>query len=733
VRSKLVATGLAALCAGALACEPFDVPGVEHGVYAACCEGIGMCLPAALIDPAQAQQLPVDACAPALLCVPLDATDPASYRPASCRTDFGGEGRCLPACLPQVTAQAAQLSQGECAAHHVCAPCFDPLSGAATGACSVAADPGPSEPPRVFATCCAGEGRCIPDALVPAAEHDRLGTETCSAAQAELCVPEPWLGDAPIVPASCRASTGGEGRCLPACLPEIAAQADRLEQGSCAGHTLCAPCFDPLSGEPTSACNVGADPGPAEAPHVFARCCEGEGRCIPDALVPDGDRDRLGADACSAAQGELCVPSPWLQDPPGVPASCRSLGGGEGRCLPACLPELAGQVDRLQQSDCPVQHLCAPCFDPLTGEATDACALASDAGPAEPPYLFARCCEGAGRCLPEALVPEAGRERLGADACDAAHGELCVPEPWLAEDAPLVPLSCRSIDDVEGRCLPACLPELAARAAELPASDCPARHLCAPCFDPLSGEPTDACTIGDDPGPTEAPRVFAPCCSGEGRCLPRTLVPEADREQLDGDDCAAGSDALCVPSPWIVDEPVVAQSCRSHGDAEGRCLLACLPTIAGQADRLPQGDCAPHHLCAPCFDPLTGDATGACTLGDDPGPAEPPRLFPGCCAALGRPLGLCIPDALLSAEDLADLPDGLCTDAGMHCVPDALARGDELASCDANVGLGTDPGACVPECLLESQATALLARATCRLGERCVPCTELGIEGAGCD
>src|SRR5262249_23008199 len=155
-----------------------------------------------------------------------------------------------------------QLPASTCTAGHLCAPCYDPISGADTQACHVSNDPGPQNPPFTFPKCCSSKGTCVPSAEVPTAEQSQLGTDTCPAdANNYLCAPTEFTTPGGFVPPSCRAfGTDGEGRCLAACLPSIAAQASRLSQGSCSTGQLCAPCYDPLTGADTQACHISNDP-----------------------------------------------------------------------------------------------------------------------------------------------------------------------------------------------------------------------------------------------------------------------------------------------------------------------------------------------------------------------------------------------------------------------------------------------------------------------------------------
>src|SRR6185295_4602839 len=121
----------------------------------------------------------------------------------------------------------------------------------------------------------------------------------------------------------------------------------------------------------------------------FERCCGGIGSCVPRTLVPPDQIDQLGRDSCTTSDS-LCAPDE-LSSGTSRPTTCSSIAGAEGRCLPACLPDIAAQADRLPRDVCPTNHLCAPCYDPITGADSGACRLAGDM-PVDPPYVFPDCC-----------------------------------------------------------------------------------------------------------------------------------------------------------------------------------------------------------------------------------------------------------------------------------------------------------------------------------------------------
>jgi hypothetical protein len=120
---------------------------------------------------------------------------------------------------------------------------------------------------RGFATetCCGGLGLCTADGFVPAEVAARLGQADCQT-DTLLCAPLAWLLDPTNGPPRCRAADGAEGRCLLTCLPEVAPRAAQLSQGACSAGHVCAPCYDPATGEDTRACRFEPDPGPSEPP-----------------------------------------------------------------------------------------------------------------------------------------------------------------------------------------------------------------------------------------------------------------------------------------------------------------------------------------------------------------------------------------------------------------------------------------------------------------------------------
>jgi hypothetical protein len=617
----------------------------------------------------------------------------------------------------------------------------------ATVTTPAAADAGADAGPTTQQVCVAA--RCVPSAVIPSPDQAALLPD-CPDPAGTKCVPEPYIATlGQFLARECRSLINAEGRCIPVMLPTVKAQVDRLPQADCASDERCAPCYDPTTAAVTGACSAGCGPGPKEQPKTFATCCNGIGSCVPASLA-GADSSRLGKDNC-ADMGFLCAPKAFT-DAAYVPPTCRSVGNAEGRCLPGCLPEIASQASLLPRSTCAEHHLCAPCYDPVKSTAsspvsTGACNRGTDT-PKEPPTIFPNCCGNLGVCVPTSAVPQAQRAQLGKDTCatDGGAGADVLCAPRFLTNSSAKPATCRSLNDNEGRCLPACLPAVANQQG-LTQGSCQSGFLCAPCHNPLTSVATGACGLNGDM-PTEPAKPFPKCCTGDsGSCVPVSLVPAAQRSQLGNDNGKCTTGNLCVPTE-LTDSSFKPPECNSLGGGEGRCLAPCLPAIASQASRLPRSTCAEHRVCAPCYDPTVTPATpsGACSINGD-APKRPPYLFPKCCAFNGATRGTCVP--LSAAGSSANnLPSDTCPgpDSGadaVKCVPDQKVRDQtyKFPSCEIPNPLlpdvlPPDPGGCVPNCIITDQVQlAVLQQRTCAAGELCAPCVNplTGARTGACD
>ena len=310
---------------------------------------------------------------------------------------------------------------------------------------------------------------------------------------------------------------GSDAMCLDRDLPPIAAalsdpnQGPALEAGASAcglENEVCIPCVNPLTGESTGACELGpavcgADgeestcesPKAIIDPEFFPACAVG-GRCISKSIVESttgGTADRLPS--CDQTEDGVCVPEDAVRFAGGYkPVSC-SIGGNdglEGRCLPEFIIP-AESLDRIaslpQDNLCGEAELCAPCFDPLTGEDTGACSSTSCDAPQNPSAGFSTCFDGRGQCVPEAIIlsrnPDQSTENLNSRDCLGEN--LCVPNRLLAEPAEYQ--SCSSLLLGQGTCLDT-------EVLDIPLSglfrqnSCPAVEKCVPCE--TQGNPTGA-------------------------------------------------------------------------------------------------------------------------------------------------------------------------------------------------------------------------------------------------
>lgn len=679
-------------------------------VFQKCCGGNGDCVPKSVVPASQINQLGVDTCTGTdVLCAPTKFEN-LSYIPPTCRSLANLEGRCIPSCVPAVAAQASFLPQDICAADEKCAPCYDPIKGTATGACTLNGDTA-KEPQVVFDSCCGNLGHCVPSTILSSSQQSLLGTDTCTKT-GDLCAPD-IFADPTKKPQTCRALStfNAEGRCIPSCVPSVAAQASLLDQSTCDPGYLCAPCYDPRTGISTGACDQNGD-APVEASKTFQTCCGGNGSCVPTSIVPVENRSQLGIDTCTGTD-VLCVPRK-LQDLTYVPPTCTSLAGLEGRCMPSCIPAVAARASFLPQDICDADEKCAPCYDPITGAATGACTLNGDT-PKNPATVFPICCSGVGHCVPSTILTSQQQGLLGTDTC-TSPGDLCAPD--IFADPAQKPQKCRALGsfDAEGRCLPTCIPVVAALASMLGQVTCDPGYACVPCYLPnIPGVSSGACDQNGD-APVEAPKSFQTCCGGSGQCFTTSLVFSGNQSLLGVDTCPS-TDYLCTPTKFQ-GAPYVPPTCRSLSNLEGRCLPACLPIVAAEGSLVPQSTCDANEKCMPCYDPITGAATGACSTNGD-APLEPATTLATCCSGLGH----CVPGSDLTSQEQSFFGADTCTNAGDLCAPDVFTSGTKKPQPCRALGSLDAEGRCIPSCVPSVAAQASrLDQSTCAAGYLCDPC-----------
>jgi hypothetical protein len=312
-------------------------------------------------------------------------------------------------------------------------------------------------------------------------------------------------------PKECTSLQGAEGVCLSGCIPEVLDYWGLLPQDLCDADERCVPCVNPLDGEVTGACEIkytceggfgsGTCPhtGPDLVDPTALPACGNGAHCLSAVLVPDDMLARL-ADCPAPNTGSKCVPDPFIRAGGNyVPPTCDSVAGAEGRCLSTALPEVAEQAELLPQSTCEANHLCVPCFSPLDSTETGACRLSCDPGPSEGPTQLPACCDGRGTCVPASAAGE-NADQLGEDECPEDEGLLCAPNVFL-EEGGFTPPSCETgliqvifgEEFAEGACLPECLP--AVDNFLIGQDGCDEGFKCAPCLNPLTGEPSGACEL----------------------------------------------------------------------------------------------------------------------------------------------------------------------------------------------------------------------------------------------
>jgi len=366
----------------------------------------------------------------------------------------------------------------------------------------------PSIDLALLQACCqeiGGDAHCVPGSHVPNGVKELVGR--CD--NGGYCIPDPFiLAGGGLEPVECL-SVNGPGVCQSSCIPQVQENYALLTQDICDVTERCVPCINPLDGQPTGACDLelecseppdGDDcpDGPHEGPPLInpqlldpcSSCATGGAHCLPADLISASLSGRLAA--CGADESTKCVPDEFIASAGSFAApTCRSVGGGEGRCLSRCLPEVLAEADRLPQDSCAATHLCVPCTDPLTGLDTGACGISCDLGPTEPPLIFPKCCDGRGTCIPPENAGE-DASNLGRDSCPQDSGLLCAPNDFI--DDTFVASPCQTLplfgDSEPGACLPDCLG--AVDTIFVGQGTCSSGFKCAPCNGPFGGS-TGAC------------------------------------------------------------------------------------------------------------------------------------------------------------------------------------------------------------------------------------------------
>jgi hypothetical protein len=267
--------------------NPNPDPGGMATAGADCCYKVGACTARASVNASIVNSLGKSDCSGDNLCAPKNPSMvmglPNGQIP-KCTGTYGSlmlEGRCLPRCLTLGNKAAASLGAGDCPAtlatalgipadEVVCAPCFNPIDGMPTGACSQFGDAPANPAPTPFTTCGGFDGGaplglCVPTSLVQNVTMDTtlIPPDTCPSGF--LCAPKNKILDPNMCFAKCEAAVGGAGACVATYIVEGPNSPGKgfssiLGQGSppCPMGETCTPCINPLAEggapTPTGAC-----------------------------------------------------------------------------------------------------------------------------------------------------------------------------------------------------------------------------------------------------------------------------------------------------------------------------------------------------------------------------------------------------------------------------------------------------------------------------------------------
>lgn len=197
-------------------------------------------------------------------CVPEDyLLSYGQFKPVTCTSLAGIEGRCFSTVFKDVDAQKDLLPQDTCDGNHRCIPCFNPADGAPSGACTtVKCDQPATTVPPTLQDCCSQSGKmrgkCIPREDIPEQFRGRLTWYECDS-DTELCVPSENV-DLKSVPAMCTPVTSvpvpfpaTSGVCVSRCLVFSFLENFVFQRAGCAEDEICAPCNNPANNQPTGA------------------------------------------------------------------------------------------------------------------------------------------------------------------------------------------------------------------------------------------------------------------------------------------------------------------------------------------------------------------------------------------------------------------------------------------------------------------------------------------------
>lgn len=402
------------------------------------------------------------------------------------------------------------------------------------------------------------------------------------------------------------------------------------------------------------ACNAAVEPWPPELPPVrpdggpietsctkpsalegvdptTLPACTGtkgvNGRCVAREGLGEF-KDTFEQASCDASAA--CVPDEVVSKGASIELKkCKAVLDGEGRCFWALAKDIIENYDILKGAtgeQCAADQVCAPCINPIDKTSTRVCELGGGGGAAKPancpppappppsdasPAPKADSCPYTGTPIDTAAFPELdcgsnmvcigasliGNPELAKQLKPCATG-VCAPRKSVAAAGKLVPKTCTSIANAEGRCTNASVPAVASKKDALPVADCDADERCVPCFDPTSGAETGACSTVSCDKPAKPATKLAACCGGKATCVPKASVPSAQQSSLGKDSCQSSGD-LCVPNAYVQNPVFQPKACKSSLPfigGKGACVSRCIP----KAGLLLQDGCDAGEACAPC-------------------------------------------------------------------------------------------------------------------------------------
>lgn len=237
-----------------------------------------------------------------------------------------------------------------------------------------AAEPGGSK--TMGQSCCGGLGTCSKNSRAMSAAYgvdqckpdlrcapSEAGFEDAGVAESQACKVELPPG---LIP-----NSDLEGRCVPNCFTSGDTTTGNLGQSSCDKGSKCVPCYSPVTGASTGACEQAGDKPKQPAPAAFPSCGDSNvGYCVPSTAVTSMGNVMLPQLTC--AQGQVCAPKQRVLDSRACFSHCESGVGGPGACVANfVVPESSRSF--LMQMTCAPGELCVPCVSPLDMMVTGAC------------------------------------------------------------------------------------------------------------------------------------------------------------------------------------------------------------------------------------------------------------------------------------------------------------------------------------------------------------------------